>query len=156
MTLICDFCKKPLIKDDNSPMTFGTVVLDLHKDCVPKFVDRIINIGTQPAPQPFVPIPPVTYQPLPENRSRHLPREREHEPHPPQPPPQYEPESERKSWIRKIFGGGDPEQNERRKKILKKTASEVKSAAERIADNFAGEYDELSNMASQGKDRWGE
>jgi hypothetical protein len=49
MTLICDFCKKPLLAAQNKPLTLGETTLDFHPDCNPKWIDRIVN-GTPPPP----------------------------------------------------------------------------------------------------------
>jgi len=65
MTLICDFCKKPLDPARNKPMTIGSKTLDLHEDCFQKANDRIVEVITAsppppptPAPYPRVQIPP--------------------------------------------------------------------------------------------------
>ena len=52
MTLICDFCKKPLKTEENKSMTFGATTLDFHEECGPKFIDRIINPPPPPPPSP--------------------------------------------------------------------------------------------------------
>lgn len=62
MTLICDFCKKPLKALDNKPLTLGETTLDFHPECNPKWIDRIVNGAPPPAtppPPPPQPSPPV-------------------------------------------------------------------------------------------------
>jgi hypothetical protein len=59
MTLICDFCKKPLKALDNKPITLGETTLDFHPECNPKWIDRIVNGAQTPLPSP-TPVPTPT------------------------------------------------------------------------------------------------
>lgn len=54
MTLICDFCKKP-IEEGNDPFEWGNRKLDFHKECKTKFFDSVMAMGfraAQPTPPP--------------------------------------------------------------------------------------------------------